>query len=599
MLVTNVLQNGNFDDLTGWTAGTRATHAIANNILSNTGNGANANPFEAQVFLQTPPTAGDKYYNRIKWRVTNSLATALNIMIGYENMASAFIRTTYTANTWYTDSGIAAVPASLTKLDVSYYHQYSSTADANGAVLEIQDAFTVNLTALFGAGKEPTVAFCDAFFKNWFEGTRDLALNILPDGNFDDITTHWTAGTRGTHSVVGDILTHTSNGTSTNPNERNDGLTPIPAVGDKIYMSARLRNLGTVCNSIDIRAYDGVNSLRTLETVNDPVQNTWYNFSGIDTYVSGGTDYYFYAYHNYSTISEGDGQQMELQYPLAINLTQTFGAGHEPTLAECDLAFANWFDGSRFIARNILENSNFVDGTNWSFNCTYSIANNEITITNLGSSGDYKVWKTASLYPMTVGHLYYAQVSMLSNSSDDGILENDTLTGDGHTGSGEYEILGVRFAPPDTQDEIRYLNSTRSGDISANPVKIKEALLIDLTTTFGAGNEPTNHECKILFSTWFNEIGVMSLPTNGLDVVYLGEPFCYVAPASLLTESLDIVYLGEPFVASELYDDSGDAFTIYVNIGGTWKTAIGIYLNIGGTWKTALLAKGNIGGVWK
>lgn len=41
------------------------------------------------------------------------------------------------------------------------------------------------------------------------------------------------------------------------------------------------------------------------------------------------------------------------------------------------------------------------------------------------------------------------------------------------------------------------------------------------------------------------------------------------------------------------------ANTIYVNVGGTWKTAANYYVNVNGTWKTGTEFQINVSSAWK
>jgi hypothetical protein len=58
--------------------------------------------------------------------------------------------------------------------------------------------------------------------------------------------------------------------------------------------------------------------------------------------------------------------------------------------------------------------------------------------------------------------------------------------------------------------EPRVLQTARTGDITATPVKVKNVILIDLTATFGAGKEPTLAEMDRLMArfpnSWFDGV---------------------------------------------------------------------------------------------
>lgn len=62
-------------------------------------------------------------------------------------------------------------------------HTYADAATANGKVANVQYQLLIDLTALFGAGNEPTVAQMDAlmaqFPNSWFDGTKNIAENDM------------------------------------------------------------------------------------------------------------------------------------------------------------------------------------------------------------------------------------------------------------------------------------------------------------------------------------------------------------------------------------------------------------------------------------
>ena len=137
---------------------------------------------------------------------------------------------------------------------------------------------------------------------------------------------------------------------------------------------------------------------------------------------------------------------------------------------------------------NIAPNGNFVDTSNYTTigsGFAWSVLNNEGIITNLSSSGSGFKLYTAPQFSVILGHKYYAREWMKSNSSSDGIATTAPVYGafsKNHSGSGNYELLSlIATATATGTDSIRVLNTTRTGDISANPVKIKEFMSFDLT----------------------------------------------------------------------------------------------------------------------
>lgn len=169
-------------------------------------------------------------------------------------------------------------------------------------------------------------------------------------------------------------------------------------------------------------------------------------------------------------------------------------------------------DKRLYKAVNMLSHSDFLVQTPWSSTTgspVYSALDGVVTFTNLGSSStSWKLTQEAKRYrvPLISGHVYYMAVLMQSNSASDGITFGGALT-TSHTGSGTYERLSLRYAMvSNPTHDCRVLSTTRTGDISANPVSVTKPILIDLSATFGLGKEPSKAECDILFLEWFQDL---------------------------------------------------------------------------------------------
>lgn len=155
-------------------------------------------------------------------------------------------------------------------------------------------------------------------------------------------------------------------------------------------------------------------------------------------------------------------------------------------------------------ATNEAENGNFVDDSGYLFGAdvAYSVANNKMTITNLSSSA-FEVYRTLTT---TAGHIYYVSVDMLSDSASDALYTSNPTILKYHGGSNKTERLSIRTEAESTDIAVRLLNTGRSGDISANPIDLSNFFFVDLTESFGAGNEPTLEYFESLldfYGEWF------------------------------------------------------------------------------------------------
>lgn len=179
------------------------------------------------------------------------------------------------------------------------------------------------------------------------------ATNIVTNGDFSNGTTGW-ATTSGAISTANNILSITGNGTSLQITT----TTPIGSIyiNRKYRVGSKIRVTNSICAKLQIRLYDGVNYLRY--NIDNPVQNQWYSISHIVTALNNTAAGRFEVITIYSNSASSIGQVTEVMNASAIDLTATFGAGKEPTLAEMDRLMArypnSWFDGKQPL--NIIRN---------------------------------------------------------------------------------------------------------------------------------------------------------------------------------------------------------------------------------------------------
>lgn len=174
MTAQNLVTNGDFSNgTTGWSAW-NSTLTASGNILSVTNGGADVLS-RCIKDLGKKFAVGAKIYVNYSFRVTNS--SAANMLIYVRDGASGSIHTsqtvtTPTQNQWYRVSLIGTITTNVNTLNLIIQQTYTDAATANGKVMEVQQVFTINLTAMFGAGNEPTVATCDKIFADYFNATQ-------------------------------------------------------------------------------------------------------------------------------------------------------------------------------------------------------------------------------------------------------------------------------------------------------------------------------------------------------------------------------------------------------------------------------------------
>ena len=242
----------------------------------------------------------------------------------------------------------------------------------------VDNVVTIDLTATFGAGNEPTVEQMDAimakFPNSWFDGTKNLfqakaslnklmaldartefeAKNLVGNGSFEGLISPWlTYGTSTSGLSVRDISTSKKvSGISSVYVKRALGESAGYGyqqkvniiLGNKVYLRAAAyipsSSLSPVTPTVSM---EGVpyGSVKFLTDVKD----AWQYKSAIFTPTATGAVSCILQVVSDVTY---DGE-CYFDDITVIDLTATFGAGKEPTLAEMDRLMArfpnSWFDG--------------------------------------------------------------------------------------------------------------------------------------------------------------------------------------------------------------------------------------------------------------
>lgn len=181
----NALLNSNFVNTTSWFV-LNSAMTVANNIATITGTGTGSN---VSIFNDMPASAiaNHKIYVRAKSTVTNSVATNVAYKLTGSTAGTAndvVVQATPTANTQYDKGLIMTVPIDATgKLRLFLRTYYPDNATANGKITNIKDVLVIDLTAQYGAGNEPNLAYCDAnitYDKCW---AMDISNTIYSSGD--------------------------------------------------------------------------------------------------------------------------------------------------------------------------------------------------------------------------------------------------------------------------------------------------------------------------------------------------------------------------------------------------------------------------------
>jgi hypothetical protein len=161
--------------------------------------------------------------------------------------------------------------------------------------------------------------------------------NLVVNGDFSNGTTGWNRavahGRDSTISASSNTLTVV--GASASQAGVNSG-SGVFQDNKKYYCRCIAKVTNDICQSISLRR--GANT--GIITINNPVKNQQYTLSGVITTGIVGTESFIQVFHQYVDNATATGKVMEIQQVSTIDLTALFGAGNEPTLAQCDAMFA-------------------------------------------------------------------------------------------------------------------------------------------------------------------------------------------------------------------------------------------------------------------
>lgn len=181
--VRNIAINGDLSNgLTGWSSTTASSGiTVSDNKLLATGKGATIS-VNAINISDVPVKIGNKYYLRVKVKVTNAEST--KIILQFDGSANGTNKTVYTLNNPVQDqeyiiSLIDTLPNDATgTFKIILSHEYATASASTGKVMEVSYLNIIDLTSTFGAGNEPKLSDVEGllakFTNSYFNGTENL-----------------------------------------------------------------------------------------------------------------------------------------------------------------------------------------------------------------------------------------------------------------------------------------------------------------------------------------------------------------------------------------------------------------------------------------
>jgi hypothetical protein len=179
---TNLVTNGDFSNsTTGWIVNGGTISAI-NNILTVLGNGSSASMF-TQNNTGVNFVTGHKYYSRAKIKFNEAVVDAYLGLTPGTSGSTFYNYFTPTVGVWESKSFVNTATDQNGSVVFRARSSYADAATQNGKSFNVQYAVVIDLTEVFGAGKEPTAAeMDDALSKltnGWFNGTTSVYTNNL------------------------------------------------------------------------------------------------------------------------------------------------------------------------------------------------------------------------------------------------------------------------------------------------------------------------------------------------------------------------------------------------------------------------------------
>lgn len=175
--------------------------------------------------------------------------------------------------------------------------------------------------------------------------------NVVTNGDFSNGTTGWTSGAGGGLTVTDGIGVVTGDGINTN-RYASQIFTTIPS--HKYYVKNKIKRISGSGCVLTIYAGNGSPSTVDLSIIGVGVFDSlalgdWYSYSGVFTATQSYARYLIGRLSIATFVANIDDV-------IAIDLTETFGVGNEPTQAQMDSIMSfysnSWFDGTINIAKN-------------------------------------------------------------------------------------------------------------------------------------------------------------------------------------------------------------------------------------------------------
>ena len=204
---------------------------------------------------------------------------------------------------------------------------------------------------------------------------------------------------------------------------------------------------------------------------------------------------------------------------------------------------------------NLVRNGNFWNGTTgWgAHGSTIAVEDNKgLKVTNNGSFNYAQTYGYLDLEPQ---NKYYFRTKIEEGNRDTKVYIAGWFDGGVKSSEGLYELVKENISEETVRRQLKFSDISTAGDY----YYIKNIQLINLTTTFGAGNEPTKEQMGEII----NRFGFIPNAQDLIDrIEYKGNTL------GDMENIIDGLYKTEVLTGEEVYTDKADDAVVHVDIDG-------------------------------